>query len=70
MAAKEVFALITGPVVGFIPTPDKLIPGDFTDVTEPVLYFADLKVAEAVAEAISDRRKVLGTHPDDETGAI
>lgn len=68
--AKEVHALITGPVVGFIPTPSKLIPGDFTDVTDPVLYFDDLKVVEAVAAAISDRHKVLGDHPEDETGAL
>ena len=68
--AQEVHALITGPVVGFIPTPDKAIPGDFTDVTAPILYFDNLKTAQAVAGAISDRHKVLGDHPEDETGAV
>ena len=66
---KEVHALITGPVVGFIPTPSKAITGDYVDVTEPVLFFDSLKEAEAVAAAISDRHKALGDHPEDETGA-
>ena len=68
--AKEVHALITGPVTGFIPTPNTAIPANFTAVTDPILYFDDVKVAHAVADAISDRHKVLGDHPDDETGAI
>ena len=66
---KEVHALITGPVVGFIPTPSKVVPEDYVDVTEPVLYFDSIKVAEAVADAISERHKALGDHPEDETGA-
>lgn len=70
MARKEVHALITGPITGFIPTPDKAIPGDFTDVTDEILYFEDLKVALAVANAIADRHSEIGTHPADETGAI
>lgn len=70
MASKEVHALVTGPISGFIPTPHKAVPEDFTDVTPDVLYFDDVKVAHAVADAIAARHKVLGTHPEDETGAI
>lgn len=70
MARKEVHALITGPISGFIPTPSKAIPDDYVDVTDEVLLFDDPKVAKAVADAISDRHKALGSHPDDETGAL
>lgn len=61
MADKH--ALITGDIAGPIPTPDPTIPGDFVDVTPPVLYFDSQKTAIAVAEAIEVEHYNRGTHP-------
>lgn len=56
-------ALVTGPITGRIPTPDKAIDGDFTDVTPDVLVFSDVKQAEAVAAAIEVEHYTRGSHP-------
>lgn len=56
-------ALVTGPIAGPVPTPSPEIPGDFVDVTPPVLYFESEKVALAVADAIEDKLYADGLHP-------
>lgn len=63
-------ALVTGPIVGRIPCPDKCVKGDHIDVTPDVLLFDTLEEVNAVAAAIADEHTVRGTHPADETGGI
>lgn len=61
--AGDQHALVTGPITGRIPTPDKSISGDFVDVTPDVLYFDSQDEALAVASAIEDEHAARGSHP-------
>jgi hypothetical protein len=61
--AAERHALVTGPIVGRIPTPDPVVPHDFVDVTPDVIYFDNKDHALAVAHAIEDEHWTRGSHP-------
>ncbi len=61
MAEKH--ALVTGPITGRILTPSGDIPHDTVNVTDDVLYFDDVKIAQAVAYAIEDEQWARDSHP-------
>lgn len=58
-----VHALVTGPLMGRVDTPDPRFPEDSVDVSSPVLYFQDEAHALIVAEAIERMHVANGTHP-------